>query len=82
LVGKFKLDGNIEMQVKVKASSVTLVEIQITNSPDHLFLHWGGIRKRKENWVLPSRSPEGTKVFNDQALRTPFVKVGQKILPV
>ncbi|GJY04596.1 hypothetical protein Tco_0370536 [Tanacetum coccineum] len=48
LVGKFKLDGNIEMQVKVKASSVTLVEIQITNSPDHLYLHWGGMRKRKE----------------------------------
>nr|GEX14501.1 alpha-glucan water dikinase 1, chloroplastic-like isoform X2 [Tanacetum cinerariifolium] len=64
------------MQVKVKASSVMLVEIQITNSPDHLFLHWGGMRKRKENWVLPSRRPEGTKVFNDQALRTPFVKSG------
>ncbi|GKD55564.1 hypothetical protein Tco_1288951, partial [Tanacetum coccineum] len=76
LVGKFKLDGNIEMQVKVKASSVTLVEIQITNSPDHLYLHWGGMRKRKENWLLPSRRPEGTKVFNDQALRTPFVKSG------
>ncbi|GKA58375.1 alpha-glucan water dikinase 1, chloroplastic isoform X1, partial [Tanacetum coccineum] len=28
------------------------------------------------NWVLPSCRPEGTKVFNDQALRTPFVKSG------
>ncbi|GJX65843.1 hypothetical protein Tco_0300186 [Tanacetum coccineum] len=76
LGGKFKLDGNIEMQVKVTVSSITLVEIQITNSHGHIFLHWGGMRKRKEKWVLPSHCPKGTKVLNDQALRTPFVKSG------
>ncbi|KAI3795961.1 hypothetical protein L1987_38622 [Smallanthus sonchifolius] len=27
-----------------------------------------------ERWVLPSRCPEGSKVFNNQALRTPFLK--------
>nr|GEV45937.1 alpha-glucan water dikinase 1, chloroplastic-like isoform X2 [Tanacetum cinerariifolium] len=64
------------MQVKVTVSSIPLVEIQITNSHGHLFLHWGGMRKRKEKWVLPSHRPEGTKVLNDQALRTSFAKSG------
>ncbi|KAJ0506965.1 putative alpha-glucan, water dikinase [Helianthus annuus] len=76
LGGRFKLQGDIEMQVDVKISSVALLEIQITNSTDHLYLHWGGTRNRNEKWVLPSRCPEGTKVFNDQALRTPFLKSG------
>ncbi|KAM0009136.1 putative alpha-glucan, water dikinase [Helianthus debilis subsp. tardiflorus] len=76
LGGRFKLQGDIEMQVDVKISSVALLEIQITNSSDHLYLHWGGTRNRNEKWVLPSRCPEGTKVFNDQALRTPFLKSG------
>ncbi|XP_042756747.2 alpha-glucan water dikinase 1, chloroplastic isoform X2 [Lactuca sativa] len=76
LGGKFILEGNIEMQVNVKVSSVALVEIQITNSTDHLYLHWGGMQNRKEEWVLPSRHPEGTKVYNNEALRTPFVKSG------
>ncbi|XP_021999185.1 alpha-glucan water dikinase 1, chloroplastic isoform X1 [Helianthus annuus] len=76
LGGRFKLQGDIEMQVDVKISSVALLEIQITNSTDNLYLHWGGTRNRNEKWVLPSRCPEGTKVFNDQALRTPFLKSG------
>ncbi|KAI3744640.1 hypothetical protein L1987_57728 [Smallanthus sonchifolius] len=73
--GRFKLKGDIEMQVDVKISSVALLEIQIPNSTDHLYLHWGGTRNRKE-WVLPSHCPEGSKVFNNQALRTPFLKSG------
>lgn len=36
------------LQVNVKVSSVALVEIQITNSTDHLYLHWGGMQNRKE----------------------------------
>ncbi|KAK1425887.1 hypothetical protein QVD17_21249 [Tagetes erecta] len=74
--GRFKLKGDIEMQVDVKILSVALLEIQITNSTDHLYLHWGGTQKRNEKWVLPSRCPEGSKVFNNQALRTPFLKSG------
>jgi hypothetical protein len=26
-------------------------------------------------WVLPSRHPDGTQVYKNRALRTPFVKV-------
>ena len=40
------------LQVNVKVSSVTLVEIQITNSPDHLYLHWGGTRNKKEQVIM------------------------------
>nr|XP_043623338.1 alpha-glucan water dikinase 1, chloroplastic-like isoform X2 [Erigeron canadensis] len=76
LVKRFKLDGNIEMQVDVKVSSVALVEIKITNSGENLCLHWGGKQNRNEQWLLPSNRPEGTKVYDNQALRTPFVKSG------
>ncbi|KAL8227483.1 hypothetical protein R6Q57_015067 [Mikania cordata] len=76
LGGSFKLKGDIEMQVDVKISSVAILEIQIYNTSDHLYLHWGGTRNRNENWVIPCRCPEGTKVFNNQALRTPFQKSG------
>ncbi|KAJ9563988.1 hypothetical protein OSB04_009148 [Centaurea solstitialis] len=75
LGGRFTLDGDIEMKVDIKISSVSLVEIRINNSPDHLYLHWGGIRDRQDKWMLPSLRPEGTKVDNE-ALRTPFVKSG------
>ncbi|KAI3779441.1 hypothetical protein L2E82_09160 [Cichorium intybus] len=73
---KFILEGDIEMQVDVKISSIPVVEIKLTNSRDHLYLHWGGLRNIKEKWVLPNRRPEGTKVYKERALRTPFVKSG------
>lgn len=79
LVGKFNLDGNIELQVGFSApapGAVTQVDIQITYSSDSLLLHWGLICDKKENWVLPSRHPEGTKVYKNRALRSPFVKSG------
>lgn len=79
LGGNFSLGGNTVLQVDVRAStpgSIIQVVIQVTNSSDNLFLHWGGIRSRKEKWLLPSRCPEGTKVYKDRALRTPFVKSG------
>lgn len=79
VAGKFSLDGNIELQVNVSAGtpgSISLVDIQITNTNNSLMLHWGGIRDRKEKWVLPSRRPNGSKVYKNQALRTPFVKSG------
>ncbi|KAF5741084.1 alpha-glucan water dikinase chloroplastic [Tripterygium wilfordii] len=79
LVGKFNLDGNIELQVTVSApatGSVTQVNIQVTYGSDSLLLHWGGIADRKEKWVLPSHRPEGTKNYKNRALRTPFVKSG------
>ncbi|KAI6694871.1 hypothetical protein NL676_022581 [Syzygium grande] len=79
LAGKFNLDGDIELKVEVSApvpGSMTQVEIQVTCSSDTLILHWGAIRDKKEKWILPSRHPDGTKVYKNRALRTPFVKLG------
>ncbi|XP_059633696.1 alpha-glucan water dikinase, chloroplastic isoform X2 [Cornus florida] len=79
LAGKFNLDGDIELQVDVSGpiqGSMSQVNIKVTNSSDALNLHWGGIRNIKEKWLLPARRPDGTKVYKNKALRTPFVKSG------
>ncbi|PON44874.1 Pyruvate, phosphate dikinase [Parasponia andersonii] len=79
LAEKFNLDGSIELQVVVSGptpGSTTQVDIQVTYSSDSLNLHWGGIKEGKEKWVLPSRRPEGTKVYKNKALRTPFSNSG------
>ncbi|KAK9276289.1 hypothetical protein L1049_005820 [Liquidambar formosana] len=76
--GRFNLDENLELQVDVSAAtpgSIAQVDIQVTNSNNSLVLHWGGIRDRKDKWVFPSCRPDGTKVYKNKALRTPFVKV-------
>ncbi|KAL3511320.1 hypothetical protein ACH5RR_030721 [Cinchona calisaya] len=76
---KFNLDGNIELQVDVKApnsGSRPVVDIKVTCSENNLFLHWGAIQSRRGKWVLPNCRPSGTKVYKDRALRTPFVKSG------
>ncbi|KAL2330571.1 hypothetical protein Fmac_018152 [Flemingia macrophylla] len=39
-----------------------------------LLLHWGVVRDQPGKWVLPSRQPDGTKVYKNGALRTPFTK--------
>ncbi|WRX14759.1 Pyruvate phosphate dikinase [Theobroma cacao] len=78
-LGKFKVDGNIELQVDASApmsGSITQVNFRIMYNSDSLLLHWGGIRGRNEKWVLPSHQPEGTKNYKNRALRTPFVKSG------
>ncbi|CAK9158146.1 unnamed protein product [Ilex paraguariensis] len=79
LAGRFNLDGNTELQIDVRpptSGSVSQVDIQVTNSGDGLFLHWGALQNRKEKWVLPTRRPDGTKVYKNKALRSPFVKSG------
>ncbi|XP_058192973.1 alpha-glucan water dikinase, chloroplastic-like isoform X2 [Rhododendron vialii] len=79
LTGKFNLEGNITLQVDVRAptpGSTSQINIQVTNGSGPLLLHWGAIQNINEKWVLPTRHPEGTKVFKNQALRTPFVKTG------
>ncbi|XP_052204850.1 alpha-glucan water dikinase, chloroplastic [Diospyros lotus] len=81
LAAKFNLEGNTELQIDVSAptaGSTSLVHIQVTNSNGTLILHWGGVRDRKEKWMLPARRPGGTRVHKDRALRTPFVKSGTK----
>ncbi|XVF02510.1 hypothetical protein REPUB_Repub04eG0181600 [Reevesia pubescens] len=82
-LGKFNIEGNIELQVDASAptsGSVTQVTFRIMYSSDSLLLHWGVIHSGNEKWVLPSRQPEGTKNYKNRALRTPFVKSGSSSL--
>ncbi|PSS28509.1 Alpha-glucan water dikinase [Actinidia chinensis var. chinensis] len=77
LAEMFDLDGNTKLQVHVTAptpGSASQISIQVTNGSDPLVLHWGAIQNRKEKWVLPTRRPEGTTVYKNKALRSPFVK--------
>ncbi|KAJ7943678.1 Alpha-glucan water dikinase, chloroplastic [Quillaja saponaria] len=79
LSGKFNLDQNIELQVSVSApapGAMKQVDIQVSNSSDSLILHWGVIQDKNGKWVLPSRRPDGTKVYKNRALRTPFPRSG------
>ncbi|CDP13198.1 unnamed protein product [Coffea canephora] len=76
---KFNLDGNIELQVDVTAphsGARPAVDIKVTHGGDDLILHWGAVQDRKGKWVLPDCRPDGTKVYKNRALRTPFVKSG------
>ncbi|KAK7386775.1 hypothetical protein VNO78_27111 [Psophocarpus tetragonolobus] len=77
LSGKFNLDGNIELQVGVVSSepgAVKQVDIEVSYNSDSLLLHWGVVHDQPGKWILPSRHPDGTKVYKNRALRTPFVK--------
>ncbi|KZV25491.1 alpha-glucan water dikinase, chloroplastic [Dorcoceras hygrometricum] len=79
LVEKFSLDGNVELQVDVSSptsGSVAVVNIQVISSGDSLLLHWGAVKPQNKNWILPPRRPVGTMVYQNQALRSPFVKSG------
>ncbi|KAH1122512.1 hypothetical protein J1N35_005672 [Gossypium stocksii] len=78
-LGKFNIDGNIELQVDASAptsGSITYVNFRVMYTSDSLLLHWGAIRGINDKWVLPSRQPEGTRNHKNRALRTPFVKSG------
>ncbi|XP_060213985.1 alpha-glucan water dikinase, chloroplastic [Lycium barbarum] len=79
LAEKFSLEGNTELQVDVRpptSGDVSVVDFQVTYSSDKLFLHWGAVKFGKDTWSLPNDRPDGTKVYKDKALRTPFVKSG------
>ncbi|KAF7829333.1 alpha-glucan water dikinase, chloroplastic [Senna tora] len=79
LSGKFNLDGDIELQVGVSSigpGPITKIDIQVSYNSDSLILHWGVLRDMQAKWVLPSRRPDGTEVYKNRALRTPFLKSG------
>ncbi|KAK9117218.1 hypothetical protein Sjap_016165 [Stephania japonica] len=78
---KFNIDGNSDVEVLVTSTfsgTSFQIDIQVTNSSNALTLHWGGIRGGQNNWMLPSRRPDGTKVYKNKALRTPLAKSGSK----
>ncbi|KAK9021676.1 hypothetical protein V6N11_011655 [Hibiscus sabdariffa] len=77
-LARFNVDG-IELQVDASAptsGSLTQVNFSIMYHSDSLLLHWGVKCGGNENWVLPSRQPEGTINYKNRALRTQFVKSG------
>ncbi|XP_021304642.1 alpha-glucan water dikinase, chloroplastic isoform X2 [Sorghum bicolor] len=79
LVGKFTLDSNSELLVAVNPAPqglVSVIGLEVTNTSGSLILHWGVLRPDKRDWILPSRQPDGTTVYKNRALRTPFVKSG------
>ncbi|CAN6164009.1 unnamed protein product [Urochloa humidicola] len=79
IVGKFTLDSNSELQVAVNPAahgSVTEIGLEVTNTSGSLILHWGALCADRRDWLLPSRRPDGTAVYKNRALRTPFVKSG------
>lgn len=74
------LDGGLQLKAKAtgaRLGSPALAEFQISNcylsSP---VLHWGLTRPGKRSWSRPSKWPEGTRDFQNQALQTPFRKSG------
>ncbi|XP_043724760.1 alpha-glucan water dikinase, chloroplastic-like isoform X2 [Telopea speciosissima] len=80
---KFILDGNSELQIGISAPTQGpgfQIDIKVTNSSDSLILHWGGIPYGKKSWVLPSCRPNGTKLYKNRALRSPFSKSGSDSL--
>ncbi|KAE8707265.1 hypothetical protein F3Y22_tig00110384pilonHSYRG00179 [Hibiscus syriacus] len=73
---RFNVDG-IELQVDATISgSITEVNFRIMYHSDSLLLHWGVKCGGNENWILPSRQPEGTINYKNRALRSRLVKSG------
>ncbi|KAL2344367.1 hypothetical protein Fmac_005652 [Flemingia macrophylla] len=71
------LTTNPASDVSVSSSvsgAATQVDIKVSYSSSSLLLHWGVVRDQPGKWVLPSRQPDGTKVYKNRALRTPFTK--------
>ncbi|KAF2926925.1 alpha-glucan water dikinase, chloroplastic [Oryza sativa Japonica Group] len=79
LVGRFTLDANSELKVTLNPApqgSVVEINLEATNTSGSLILHWGALRPDRGEWLLPSRKPDGTTVYKNRALRTPFIKSG------
>jgi alpha-glucan,water dikinase len=79
VASKFNFDGNKELQIVVSPPSpgnVKKLDFQVAHNSESLVLHWGAVRDKKGKWVLPSRLPDGTKRYENTALRTHFSKSG------
>ncbi|KAI4965834.1 hypothetical protein ZWY2020_048073 [Hordeum vulgare] len=77
VVGRFKLESNSELKVTLNPApqgAVAEINLEATNTSGSLVLHWGALRPDRREWLLPSRRPDGTTVYKNKALRSPFVK--------
>jgi alpha-glucan,water dikinase len=68
------MDGEGKMSIAVVKEKDYLRIILVTNIPGNLMLHWGVAIRPSFEWRLPPDSirPEGTKVYDDRAVQTPF----------
>ncbi|KAI3992894.1 hypothetical protein MKX01_034244 [Papaver californicum] len=85
LVHYFDLSDGMKLQVKVSGCSKrsnAKVEFQLRNCSNTWVLHWGGVSRGQTKWILPSNCPTGTRNYEQKALQTPFVKVGEVYLIV
>ncbi|VFQ89956.1 unnamed protein product [Cuscuta campestris] len=75
---KFKLEGNMELQVDIRqpSSGHVQIDLKVSNSSNGLFLHWGAIKSEKYKWILPHCRPNGTMVYRNSALRSPLMQSG------
>ncbi|CAH9107475.1 unnamed protein product [Cuscuta epithymum] len=73
---KFKLERNMELQVDIKApmSGHVLIDYKVPRSASGLFLHWGAIKPGNDKWILPGCRPNGSTVYKNKALRSPFMQ--------
>ncbi|XP_042439164.1 alpha-glucan water dikinase 1, chloroplastic-like [Zingiber officinale] len=79
LAKNFKLDTHSELEVTVHdctSSSPIQIEFKVSNTNGSLVLHWGVIHQGRNDWSLPSCHPERTQLYNNEALRTGFTKLG------
>ncbi|KAF9608229.1 hypothetical protein IFM89_008184 [Coptis chinensis] len=79
VVHVYNFGDGVILQVKVNGSTNgcnAKVEFQLKNCSKQWILHWGGIYRGQTNWVLLVDRPNGTTVYKQQALQTPFVKSG------
>ncbi|CAM0912167.1 unnamed protein product [Alopecurus aequalis] len=79
ILGRFNLESNSELQITLNSAphgAVAEINLEATNTSGSLILHWGALRPDRSEWLLPSRRPDKTTTYNNQALRTPFVKSG------
>ncbi|KAL5225848.1 hypothetical protein ABZP36_012487 [Zizania latifolia] len=79
LVERFNLDSSSELQVTLNPAPqgfVAEINLEVTNTSGSLILHWGALLRDRSEWNLPSQKPDGTTVYKNKALRTPFIKSG------
>jgi alpha-glucan,water dikinase len=75
---RYNLDAGGSLVVAVCKGAARYRLTFITDLPGSLFLHWGVSRQGRRAWALPppSMRPQGTVVFDEVAVQTPFILRG------
>jgi len=70
----YQIENHYQLAVAVSGNDTPTYALLITDIPGPLILHWGLATRSPREWSLPPASmrPEGTTVFYDKAVETPF----------